>query len=56
MAKPRHTDSKDLPATSGWRLKGDGVAYTTSREIINSRAGRDLLEKASKVTLVKSKK
>ena len=29
-----------IPKTAPWRVKGDGIAYTTSREILNSQEGR----------------
>lgn len=39
------------PEKAEWRVKGDGVAHTTSAEILNSQAGRKLVEQAGKVEL-----
>lgn len=46
--------SLERPAGADWRLKGDGVAYTTSREIIESEAGRAILDAASHVRITSS--
>jgi len=42
------------PKTAGWQVKGDGVAFTSSKAILNSQAGQTLVKQAAKVQLTKA--
>lgn len=56
-----HTDKVKIPSPDGkspprpetapWKVKGDGVAYTTAKEIFSSEAGRRSIAEAAKVQL-----
>jgi len=40
---------EDRPAVAEWKLKGAGVAYTTSRKILESQAGQRMLAAAKRI-------
>ncbi len=46
-------NDQELPETARWQVKGDGVAYTTAKDIVNSKAGRRHIAAAGKVQLFK---
>lgn len=54
MSNMKRKEQNNIPATAAWRLKGDGVAYTTSREILRSQAGQRQIRAAAKVKLKRS--
>jgi hypothetical protein len=39
---------------SNWKLKGDGVAFTTSEDLFKSSAGRAMLASAAKIDVKKN--
>lgn len=53
MEYPMSKQFSKEPETAKWKVKGDGIAYTSSKAILNSQAGRKLVEQAGKVQLTK---
>jgi hypothetical protein len=39
---------------ANWKLKGDGVAFTTSEDLFKSSAGRAMLDSAAKIVVKKN--
>lgn len=46
--------SHSRPSGPAWKLKGDGIAFTTSEEIFKSDAGKAIIKSASKIVIAKS--